>query len=110
MIQEAFAAINVKYVTHLRNRLTRQVPRDIHLLMISLFQIYRKKSANNLKYKYDNVATMSYNIDEPISVIFNAVNDLREIAELANRTYTNQQMVDLAYIVVSKLPTFRSDI
>ena len=83
---------------------------DICLLMMSLFHIYGKISANNLKDKFDNVAKMSYNINEPISVIFEAVDDLRKIAKLAKRPYTNQQMVDLGYIVVSKLPIFRSDI
>ena len=53
---------------------------------------------------------MSYDIDEPISLIFDAVDDLMEIAELANRPYINQQMVDLGYIAVSKQPIFRSDI
>ena len=109
-IQQVLEAIDPKYVTRLRNRVTGQVPTDIRFLFMSLFSIYGKISANNLKDKYDNVATMSYDIDEPISIIFEAVDDLREIAELANKPYTDQQMVDLAYIVVSKLPIFRSDI
>ena len=78
--------------------------------MTSLFQIYGRISANDLKTKYDTVATMSYDLDKPIDAIFNAVDDLREIAELALKPYTNQQMVDLGYIVVSRLPVFRSDV
>ena len=93
-------------MTRLRNRITGQFSTDIRLLMMSLFQIYGKISANNLTDKFDNVATISYNIDETISVIFDAVDDLREISELANRPYTNQKMVDLGYIIVSKLPIF----
>ena len=42
---------------------------DIRLLIMLLFQIYGKISANNLREKYDNVATMLYNIDEP-SMLF----------------------------------------
>ena len=109
-IQQVLESIKSKYVTRLRNRITGHVPTDIRLLMMFLFQIYGKISANNLKDKFDNVATMPYDIDELISVIFNTVNELREIAELANRPYINQQMVDLGYIMVSKLPIFRSDI
>ena len=109
-IQQVLEAINPKYVKRLRNRITGQVPTDIRLLMMSLFAIYGRISANNLKEKYDSVATMSYDINEPISLIFDAVDDLREIAELAIRPYSNQQMVDLGYIVVSRQPIFRSDI
>ena len=77
---------------------------------MSLFTIYGKISAHKLKEKYDTVATMPYDIVEPIDTIFDAVDDLREIAELANRPYTATQMVDLGYIVVSQLPLFRSDV
>ena len=53
---------------------------------------------------------MSYDITEPIDVIFNSVDDLREIAELAGRPYSPIQMVDLGYMVIVKQPIFRSDV
>ena len=53
---------------------------------------------------------MVYDISEPIDLIFNAVDDLREIAELATRPYTDIQMVDLGYMVLARQPIFRSDI
>lgn len=48
---------------------------------------------------------MLYNIDEPIDAIFHTVDDLIEIAELATRPFTIQQMVDLAYMIIAKLPS-----
>ena len=39
---------------------------------------------------------MVYDIAEPINAIFNAVDDSREIAELANQSYTDVQMVTSA--------------
>ena len=110
LIQQVLEAIDGKYLTRMRNRVTGQVPTDIRLLIMSLFTIYGKISAHKLKEKYDAVATMPYDIVEPIDTIFDAVDDLREIAELANRPYTATQMVDLGYIVVSQLPLFRSDV
>ena len=65
---------------YLCNQVTGQVPADIHLSMMLLFQIYDKFSANRLREKYDDVATMPYNIDEPIDVMFYAVDNLREIS------------------------------
>ena len=97
-------------MTRLRNRITGQVPTDIRLLMMSLFQSYRKISANNPKDTFDNVATISYDIDEIICIIYDTVDNLRDIVVLYNRTYTNQKMVDLGYIVVSKLLIFQLDI
>ena len=51
---------------------------------------------------------MSYGITEPINVLFNSVDDLREIAELAGRPYSPIQMVDLGYIVIANHPIFQS--
>jgi hypothetical protein len=90
VIQQVLQAIASKFVTRLRNRVSGQVPNDIRQLMMSLFQIYGRISTNDLKTKYDTVATMSYDLDEPIDAIFNAVDDLHEIAELALKPYTNQ--------------------
>ena len=109
-IQQVLAAISPKYLIRLRNRVTGQVPADIRLLFTSLFSIYGKISAGQLKEKYDDVVTMPYNTTEPINVIFNAVDDLREIAKLAGRPYFLIQMVDLGYLVIAKQSVFRSDV
>ena len=73
-----------KYMTCLRNRVTGQVPADTRTLILSLFAIYGKISPTKLREKYDLVTTMVHEIVEPIGTIFNALDHLREIAELAN--------------------------
>lgn len=55
---------------------TEQVPSVICLLTMPLFHIYRKISTNQLKENYDNVATITYDVLEPIDAIFRAVDDL----------------------------------
>ena len=62
---------------------------DIRTLMMSLFSIYGKNSAKKNRGKYENVATISYNIMELIDTIFNVVDNLREIVDLANHPYVN---------------------
>ena len=53
---------------------------------------------------------MKYNLEEPINIIFDAVEDLVEISELAGRPCSTQQIVDLGYIILSKNQIFRSGI
>ena len=53
---------------------------------------------------------MDYTIDEPIAIIFDAVEDLIEIAELAGRPCSTDQIFDIGYNVVSKNKIFRSDV
>ena len=53
---------------------------------------------------------MIYDLSEPISIIFNVVVDLRKIAVLANRPYTEVQMINLGYMVLTRQPIFHADI
>ena len=53
---------------------------------------------------------MEYQLNESIDVIFTAVEDLQELAELAGRPFTPQQIVDIGYLIVLKHRIFRSDI
>ena len=53
---------------------------------------------------------MDYTVDELISIIFDAVEDLVEIAELDGRPYSPDQIVDIGYIILSKNRISRSDI
>ena len=53
---------------------------------------------------------MSYSASAPIDDIFNAVEDLCEIAELAETPYSPRQHVNIGYLIVNKQPIFRSDV
>ena len=63
-----------------------------------------------MRAKREVVEKMDYTIDEPIAIIFDAVKDLVEIAELAGRPYSADQIFDIGYIVLSNNRIFRSDI
>ena len=49
---------------------------------------------------------MVYDISKPMDMVFNSVDDLREIAELTTRPYTDIQMVGLGYMVLARQPFF----
>ena len=53
---------------------------------------------------------MEYQIQEPIATIFDAIKDLAEIGELAERPYSPHQIVNIGYIVLSKNRIFRGNI
>ena len=59
---------------------------------------------------YDSTATMEYNLNKPIDVIFNAVDSLLEISELVGRLYLSTQLVNLAYMIVIAQLVLRLDI
>ena len=53
---------------------------------------------------------MEYQIQEVISIIFDAIKDLAEIGELAGRPYSPHQIVNIGYIVLSQNRIFRSNV
>ena len=110
LVQQVLEAIETKYLSSIRNRVTGQVPAEIRALVLHLFRIYGKITPQQLRGKREAVEQMDYKIDEPIAIIFDAIEDLVEIAELAGRPYTADQIVDIGYIVLSKNRIFRSDI
>ena len=80
------------------------MPSNIRALMLHLFQVYEKVFTKQLRTKYDKVVTMTYDMTKPIMVIFDAVNDQRELGELTGKSYTPSQIVYLTFLVVSNYP------
>ena len=107
LLQEA---VDSKYTYAVRNRLTGQLPGDIQLLLNHLFNTYGKINEAELQEKYDSTAKLTYDVNEPIDIIFNAVEDLCEIADLAGCPYSPRQQVNIGYLILQKQPIFRSDV
>ena len=107
MVQEA---IDNKYTNAIRNRVTGQLPADIRLIKEHLFNTYGKINEGELQNKYDETTKLTYVISDPIDDIYNAVEDLCEIAEFAHTPYTARQKVNIGYLIMSKQPIFRSDL
>ena len=107
LVQEA---IQSKYTNAVRNRITGQLPGDIRLLKNHLFSTYGKINGQELQQKYDDTIKLPYSITDPIDDIFNAVEDLCEIAEFAESPYSPRQQVNIGYLIVNRQPIFRGDV
>ena len=65
-----------------------------------------KITPQELRVRYKAVEHLKHKIEEPIDILFNAIEDMGEIAELARRPHSTTQIVNLGYIVVSKIGLF----
>ena len=88
----------------MRNHITGQLPADIWLFKNRLVGTYGNINENELQIKYDATTKLTYDVIKPIDDVFNAVEDLCEIKELANCPYLARQQVNIRYLVVSKQP------
>ena len=110
LIQQCLDAIELNYLTFLCNRLTGQVPNHICAFLFQLFQAHGQIMPKHFRKYYDVVASMLQNIDEPIDIIFLAIDNICEIAEMVGKPYTPEQLFDMGYIVISAQSVFRSDL
>ena len=106
LVQEA---VDNKYTNAIRNRITGQLPSDIQIIKDHLFDTYGKINEAELQQKYDETTKLNFDISDPIDNIFNAVEDLCEIAEFAKTPYSARQKVNIGFLIVSKHPIFQSD-
>ena len=88
LIQQVLQAIDGKYLSALRNRVTGQIPNDTRSIMSYLFRVYGQITPAQLQDKEDTVKNFNYSMDEPIDSLFNEVEDLQELGELSGTPYS----------------------
>ena len=110
LTQQLVAAIDPKYISALRNRVTGQLPQDVRNIFLYLFRVYGKIKTEFLLEKKYELETRSYYISDPIDTIFNEIEDLAELGELSAKPFSESQLIDFGFIIINKCRAFRSDI
>lgn len=65
-------------------------------MMTHLFATYGKLSPQQVKTKDAELTNMTFDLSQPIDIVFNAIEDLSALAIHAHSPMTAQQMIDLA--------------
>jgi hypothetical protein len=110
LIAQVVDALDPIYLRALLNRATGQYSTSIRLMLKHLFDTHGKITPQQVTTKQLNIYNMVFTIALPVDVVFNAVDDLVDLAEHAGSALTAQQMIDLAYQVLSKEPLLRDDL
>ena len=110
LISQLVSSIDEIYLSGMRNRITGQLPGDIRAIMLNLFAIYGKIRPEYILERKTEVETLTFNLSDPIDTIWNKIEDLAELAELALRPFSDQQLTDFAFIIINKQRAFRDDV
>ena len=110
LIQQLVIAIDGPYLVALRNRHTNSITGPIAVILKHLQENYGKITPQVLQEKDDALMRMSYNPQEPIDVIFNAIEDLNELATIANTPMSESQSMNKAYILLNRTGQFKDSI
>ena len=107
LIKMVMEAIDAKYTKCLRNRLTQRVNMNLEVLMRTLFQRYGFVTQQELTKHQDEVRGYTYNVTDPLTTVFDLVEDLQLIAEAAGTPYTELQLVNFGLDIIRNTGDFK---
>lgn len=110
LIAQIVESIDPIYLRALLNRTTGQYAANLRDVLAHLFATHGRITPQQIKTKELALVHMPFDISQPVDTVFNAIDDLSDLAEHANSALTSQQMIDLAYLVFSKHPILQQDL
>ena len=110
LIAQIVDALDPIYLRALLNRATGQYASSIRAVLLHLFATYGKITPQQVKAKEMAIYNTHYSIVLPVDTVFNAIDDLVDLAEHGNSPLTNQQMLDMAYVLLAKEPILQQDL
>ena len=109
--QQLTKAIDDEWLEPLRNAVTDSIDQVIPTILTFLFAEHGDVSPASLSRREEDVKNMSYIPDrEPIDKIFTEVQELAEFANAANAPYNEQQVINIAYVIIKKHRVFNQAI
>ena len=97
--QQIINSIEPPYLEEFRNNTTNTIEHPIHFIFETLFRKYGRITKQQLQERYRSLTEHNHNASIPPDTVFNLINEYEELAEHAGSNITNQQKVDIAYII-----------
>jgi hypothetical protein len=110
LIAQVVEAIDTIYLRAKWNRATGQYTGSIRAILLHLFTTYGKITPMDVQVKEQTVSNMAYTIVQPVDVVFDAIEDLADLAETGLSPIPSQKMVAMAYLILAKEPLLRQDL
>ena len=106
IIKQIVAAIDAKYLKALRNRLTNSITSSVAQVIRYLKDRYGIVPPDILAEAERDVRNLHYDLREPISMIFDDIEDLELLGIEAKIAYTPQQLINFATDILIKNSAF----
>jgi hypothetical protein len=110
LIAQLVEAIDPLYLRALLNRTTGQYSTTIREVFDHLFNTYGKITPQQVKAKEVAILNTHYSIVLPVDTVFNAIDDLVDLAEHGQSPITTAQIMDMAYMLLAKEPILQHDL
>ena len=78
IIQKNIEAVYTEYLAALRNPVTGKITPIVPTILDFLYDNYGCITPQKIDYKTTTIKSMTYNLAQPINLVFNSINDLVE--------------------------------
>jgi hypothetical protein len=109
LIAQIVEAIDPSYIRPLLNRATLQYTDGVTAIMEHLYATHGRLTPQLVIAKEQALCNMGYSITMPVDDVFDAIEDLEELAEHAKSPLSTEHKLDLAYTLFMKEPIFHPD-
>lgn len=103
-------AIDEEYLTSLRNPTTDMIHQSLPEIFNFLKLNYGQLSPHQLKQKESEIDNLVYDPETHINTIFNKIQNFQDICQLVNQPKQDYQLVNMAYIIIQKVPIFHDSL
>jgi len=110
LVAQVVESIDSTYLRALLDRTTGQYAANLRDVLSHLYDTYGTITPHQIHAKETAIRNMHFDLSMPIDSVFNAVEDLADLAEHAHSAWTPELMMDLAYMVLDQQPSLNYDL
>ena len=106
LIKQLGHALPELYLKRFRNRHTNSITETIPNILTHLFTTYGKITPEELETVKDTLKGKVFNIEDPLVIMYNEIEDLKELAQAATAPMTDRQVVNLGLQLIKNTNDF----
>jgi hypothetical protein len=111
LIQQIVTAVEAPYLAAIRDRASNSLRGPIRSILLHLKTLYYGRvSQQMLADREQELRNMLYNAKYPIDMVFNAVEDFVDYADMGDQPMTQKQTIAKAYTILNKTRCFKTAI
>ena len=104
--QQLVEAISTEYLEALRDPITQMIQSPIPDIIAFLQDSFGQITPQELADREDALKNLTYDPWKPVDLVFNKINQFKDLCELCKNQKTDTQLVQLAYLIFIRTRTF----
>ena len=106
LIQQINQAVKLDFLSALHDRTTNSINMPVFDVLDYLGNTYGNVTEEMLQEREDRVSRMCYSLSQLIDMIFNALDDLADYADLSDTPFTEHEIIRKVFVIINRTQRF----